>query len=401
MTRPQCDKVSDGIGWSDRARRVLACAIVMAVAACGDDSAMTAREYGEGNAPVRTVVAYVSADEAVARPILDAFTRESGIEVRARFDGEASKTTALAAMLRVERESPRADLFWSSEALAAPELAREGVLAPWRSRRADALPEQLRGEAGRWYGFSPRMRVLVFDPARTSLPATAFDLSSLNSAGLAGRVAIADPRFGTTRAHIAAFAAMLEQRSPGAFEAWASACADANMLIVAGGNAAVVDAVLRGEAAFGLTDSDDYYAAKCGGGSLSALPLRQFGDGVTGGGPMLIPNTLSLVSGAPHAAEAAELMDFLLSDRVARWLHASRSGNFIVEVDGASGAAASPALDPPAGLQLIDAACEARLDRAALEQAVDHFIFDEGAALEWADRAPAVLRRACEGKASR
>lgn len=116
---------------------------------------------------------------------------------------------------------------------------------------------------------------------------------------------------------------------------------------------------------------------------------------------MLIPNTLSLVSGASHAAEAAELMDFLLSDRVARWLHASRSGNFIVEVDGASGGAASAPLDPPAGLQLIDAACEARLDRAALEQAVDHFIFDEGAALEWADRAPAVLRRACEGKASR
>ncbi len=42
--------------------------------------------------PAREVVVYVSTDEAIARPILEAFTQESGIAVRARYDSENAKT---------------------------------------------------------------------------------------------------------------------------------------------------------------------------------------------------------------------------------------------------------------------------------------------------------------------
>ena len=61
------------------------------------------------------VVIYVSADETIARPILDAFEASTGVRVRPVFDTEATKTTGLVSRLLTERDRPRADLFWSSE----------------------------------------------------------------------------------------------------------------------------------------------------------------------------------------------------------------------------------------------------------------------------------------------
>ncbi len=344
------------------------------------------------------VVAYVSADEAVARPILAAFTAETGIEVQARFDGEQSKSVALAGMLRQERESPRADVFWSSECLAAAELGREGITAPWRSRRADALPEPLHGEAGRWYGFAPRMRVLVFDPSRSGIESVPRSMMAIAAKGLVGRVAIADPRFGTTRGHVAVFAGALERESPGAYAEWLDGFAANKPLLVNGGNAAVVDAVVRGEAAFGLTDSDDFYAFASDGASLGVVAIRQREEPGEGAGPLLIPNTVSLIANAPHAEEASALMDFLLSAKVTRWLHESRSGNLVPQgLDVASAREVSP----PAGLPLLVSAGVVAAGQQVIESAPDCVYFDEFIALDGAEAAVAALRAACLGGANR
>lgn len=344
------------------------------------------------------VVAYVSADEAVARPILAAFTAETGIEVQARFDGEQAKSVALAGMLRQEREAPRADVFWSSECLVAAELGRAGVTAPWRSRRADALPEPLHGEAGRWYGFAPRMRVLVFDPARTSIESVPHSMMALAAKGLAGRVAIADPRFGTTRGHVAAFAGALERESKGAYAQWLAGFAANKPLLVNGGNAAVVDAVVRGEAAFGLTDSDDFYAAASDGASLGVVAIRQRDTPGEGAGALLIPNTVSLIANAPHAEEASALMDFLLSAKVTRWLHESRSGNLVPQgFDLASAEGGKPL----AGLPLLARAGMVAVGQQVIESAPNCVYFDEFIAVDGADAAVAALRAACVGGANR
>lgn len=371
---------------------LLAAVGLLSLVSCGDDSQRAADEQESQPLPEREVVVYVSADEAVARPILDAFTAESGIKVRVRFDGENAKTTALAGMLRQERDAPRCDVFWSSESLALARLGRETLTAPWRSRRADALPDGLHGESGRWYGFAPRMRVLVFDPARTASESIPQSMMDLAQPGMAGRVAIADPRFGTTRTHVAALAALMDRDSPGAFAKWIDAFAANQPLLVAGGNAAVVDAVFRGEAMFGLTDSDDFYAAVGDGASLAVVPIRQFTAGREGGGPLLIPNTVALVSGAPHPEEASELMDFLLRREVTWWLHQSRSGNFVptdLQEDGNFHRAA------PTGIPEFPPAQAAIAGRERLEKASDCIYPDESGSLESEELAVANLLKAC------
>ncbi|MEM8866586.1 MAG: hypothetical protein AAGF31_13675, partial [Planctomycetota bacterium] len=102
------ESVPQGLGESWRPWRLgglfcLAVATVI-VAGCGEP------------AP-QEVVVYTALDEEFSKPIFDAFTRQTGIEVRARFDTESTKTVGLAEAIRAERDRPRCDLFWNNEAL--------------------------------------------------------------------------------------------------------------------------------------------------------------------------------------------------------------------------------------------------------------------------------------------
>ncbi len=383
--------------------------VALSLVGCGQGEGASGLPEAGGEVPAREVVVYVSTDEAIARPILDAFTAESGIAVRARYDGENAKTTALAAMLRDERDAPRADVFWSGECFAPAQLGREGVMTAWRSQRGDRFPDFLRGEAGKWYGFAPRIRVLVYDPRQTSseqLPKSMIDLASPLALEL-GRfvskpsIAIADPRFGTTRGHIGAFASGMESREAGSFAKWLVGFSSNRPLILSGGNAAVVDAVVRGQAQFGLTDSDDVYAAVANGANLAMIPIRQFPLGEVGGGPMRVPNSVSLVAGAPNPVEANALILFLLQPMVTKWMHDSRSGNLIVAeieaIDLESGGATQPLVPPPANLALM----QPEVLRIRIDAVEDPFQYDEAMTLESIDSSVALLRQSCLAQGSK
>jgi len=268
------------------------------------------------------VVVYVSTDEAIAREVLDAFTSQTGVQVLMVGDTEARKTFGLVDRLKNERHAPIADVFWSSEGIGMIMLESAGCLAQHVSEASMDWPEQWRSPDGRWYAFSPRPRVLVFDPemvSATALPATWIDLQDPR---WRNQIAVADPRFGTTGGHLAA---MRSWMGASLWSAWIDAMAAQNLLILPGGNAAVVDAVRRGEVMLGATDADDVYAANQEGASLAFTPLRH--GSLPGEGAMLMPNTVAILAGAPHPREAALLMDWLLSENVARLLAESVSGN--------------------------------------------------------------------------
>ena len=296
---------------------------------CGDgERAQDAR----AGLPPREVVVYVSADEAVARPILAAFERDTGIRVSARYDTEASKATALAAMLKAERNAPRADCVWSGETLTTADLAAQGVLAPHRGLRADRVADGCRGGSGRWYAFAARPRVLVYRPSATAPSSLPRSWADVAHGTWSGTIAMADPRFGTTRGHMIAMSMLPDGRG----EAWIDALAGRAPIVLAGGNAAVVDAVWRGEATIGMTDEDDVRAARAQGADVEciALPIVEGGDPAEGA--VVTPATLALVAGGPNPAEATAFMEWMLAPQVEAWLAASRSGNTpIADPEGA------------------------------------------------------------------
>ncbi|HVZ93828.1 MAG TPA: extracellular solute-binding protein [Phycisphaerales bacterium] len=281
-------------------------------------------------APTREVVLYVSADDVIARPIVERFERETGIRVRMQGDTEATKTTGLVQRLRSERESPRADVFWSSEVFLTIALARDGLLAPFDDPSLADWPASMRDPQRRWHGFGLRARVLVYNTSRVKpdeAPREMLDLAA--NARWRGRVVMARPAFGTTRGHMAALVAMWGEPAARQFLEMLHE-QDVRLL---DGNSAVVRAVTSGEADVGLTDTDDVWSGQKLGWPVDLVYIRH--DRQRGGGngepvragPLLIPNTVSIINGAPHPEEARELARYLLGEGVERMLAESDSRN--------------------------------------------------------------------------
>ena len=266
------------------------------------------------------VTIYVSADEHVAREVFAAFTKKTEIKVLWVGDSEASKTTALVNRLRLEKDIPVADVFWSSEILGMIQLANENLLAAHHSSVADSWPVQHRDASNRWFGFSPRARVIAYDPTRvqeSTLPEYWWSY---------GEAAMADPRFGTTGTHLAVMASFDDQ-----FSEFVDSLRGERFL---GGNAATLQAVIDGTATLAMTDTDDVHAAIARGASV-AMHFPRHHDGA-GGGTLLIPNTVGIIQGCDHPRLAAAFVDFILSDEVAVLLARSTSHNIPLQPSVAS-----------------------------------------------------------------
>lgn len=270
------------------------------------------------------VILYCAQDQTYAEPLLKQFEQETGIRVKAVYDSEAVKTVGLANRLLAERSHPQCDVFWGNEELRTRLLAAQDVFR----------------ETNGWAAFGHRSRRIVVNtnlvslaeptpsPSQEGSPNTTRpDISSppgrgqgwvapsslwdLTNAIYRGKVALAYPQFGTTGTHMHA----LRQRwGETNWLAWCRALV-ANQAKLVDGNSVVVKLVGRGEAAIGLTDSDDILAGEREGLPIAALPhVRGLGE------ILLIPNTVAITRNAPHPAAAEKLFDWLQTPTVARRL---------------------------------------------------------------------------------
>lgn len=242
------------------------------------------------------IVVYASVDEVYARPLLEDFARRSGLRVLPVFDTEEAKTLGLVHRLLAERKQPQCDVFWAGDCVRSALLKKEGVLEPYAPQAAADIPAAWRDPDHAWTGFAARARVIVYntktvkDPPRT--------LAALSEPKWRGRVALANPMFGTTANHFAAL---------GETGALALAAAlKANDARVVGGNSHVRDLVARGDCDLGLTDSDDVWIGKDRGDAIDMVYPDQDGDGT-----LAIPNSAALVRGAPHPENAKRFIEHL------------------------------------------------------------------------------------------
>jgi iron(III) transport system substrate-binding protein len=334
------------------------------------------------------VVLYVSADEHVARQVINAFEQQTGVRVLMVGDTEVKKTTGLVERLRNEKSKPQADVFWSSEIFMTIELAEEGLFdkfelatgvptaesssfttdSPQPSRDSPLPPARYRDPQGRWYGFAGRARVIAYAPDRLADDEVPKTWMALTQDRFRGRIVMADPRFGTTGGHLAAMKTYWDRHvMPGYYAAFLDGLADNKVRLLAGGNAAVVDAVVRGEADLGMTDSDDVWAAQAQGHNIELIyPNHSTEMDERGIGTLLIPNTVALIKGAPHPVQARQLMAFLLSEHVERLLVESPSHNMPLRPSLAD---AYPQYAIPDPLQ-VDYHQAAKMRSAAIQQAM-------------------------------
>lgn len=252
------------------------------------------------------VIVYTSVDQPLSEPVFRDFEKRRGIEVKAVYDVEASKTTGLVNRLLAEADHPQADVFWSSEVIQTLGLAKAGVLAGYHSPESEGIAESLQDPRNRWTGLGIRGRVILINRDLVGEEALPHSLSDLFDGRFEGReVGMALPLFGTTLTHAAVlYESLGRYRAVQLFRK-----IKASGVRIFDGNARVAALVADGSLKAGLSDTDD--ALRWIG---KGAPLKMILPETIEEGGLFIPGTVSLVAGARHPSEARLLIDDLLSE---------------------------------------------------------------------------------------
>lgn len=118
--------------------------------------------FGAAHAADELVV-YSARNEQLIKPLFDAYTKETGTQIKFLTGSEG----ALLEKLKTEGASTPADLLLTVDAGNLWLAANEGVLAKVPSKTLDAnIPAHLRDPDGQWYGLSVRARTIAYNTSK-------------------------------------------------------------------------------------------------------------------------------------------------------------------------------------------------------------------------------------------
>jgi iron(III) transport system substrate-binding protein len=330
----------------------LLCLLVPALAGCWNTSS-------------KEVVVYSALDREFAEPVLNEFSRNSGIRVLAKYDDESTKTVGLTNALMQEAGRPRCDVFWNNEIINTLRLEQKGLLEAYHSPVADGYPAMYRSADGTWHGFAARARILIVNTKLVEESRRPKSIYDLTNSKWKGKIGIARPIAGTTATHVACLFAVLGEEKAKAFFRELKE----NDVQILGGNKQVAQAAASGQIAFGLTDTDDaIIELERGGPVMIVYPDREPYEL----GTLFIPNTLAIIKGSPHPDRAKRLVDFLLSPAAEGMLARGASAQIPLNPD----AHAPPRVETPKTVKAMaaDFAAAAKQWEAALRFIEQEFL---------------------------
>lgn len=116
--------------------------------------------FGASTSHAEQVVVYSARIEQLIKPMFDAFTKETGIDVKFVTDKEGP----LLARLKAEGKNTPADMLITVDAGNLWEAAQEGMLRPVESKTLETnVPAYLRDPQNRWFGLSVRARTIIYN----------------------------------------------------------------------------------------------------------------------------------------------------------------------------------------------------------------------------------------------
>ena len=262
----------------------------------------------------KQVVVYTAVSEEVAKPIFGAFTRQTGIEVVAKYEAAAG---GLARTLEAERDQPQADIFWNNELLQTLRLKQDGLLRQ-QPLEADAKYDAAdRSPDYDWRAFAARARVIIVNKNLVKEPRWPKSIEDLTDPQWYDQVGVGKPLTGPSATHAAALFSVWGDEKAKKFYAGVKK----NCRIVSDGKRVAQD-VARGALAFGLTNSDDAMIEKENGAPVEIIypdqPKAEGPDAEDDGaiGTLFIPNTVALIEGSPNPTAGHAMAEFLLTSLV-------------------------------------------------------------------------------------
>ncbi|CAH1671479.1 Iron uptake protein A2 [Chelatococcus asaccharovorans] len=255
------------------------------------------------------VTLYTTREPGLIKPLLDAFTEKSGVQVKTLFVKDG-----LAERVATEGANSPADVLMTVDFGNLIDLVDKGVVQPVKSDALNAaIPANLRDADGRWFALSTRARVLYASKDRTDLKS--FTYEDLADPKWKGKVCI---RAGQHPYNTALIANMIAKVGAAKTEEWLKGV-KANLARKAGGgDRDVARDILGGICDVGLANS--YYVGLMRSGAGGPDQVK-WGEAINvvlptfeKGGTHVNVSGAAVAKNAPHAANAVKLLEFLVSD---------------------------------------------------------------------------------------
>jgi iron(III) transport system substrate-binding protein len=286
---------------------IAAIVIALITASCGSDR--TEEPGAQNGSPTATdpgpkkITVYSGRNEKLVAPLLEQFTRDTGIEVSVRYADSA----ALAAQIAEEGPRSPADVFFSQDAGALGALSKRGLVGAAPTEAVKLVDAKYRSKDNTWVGVSGRARVIAYNPQRVpdaEIPKTVFALTDPKWKGRIG--------FAPTNASFQSFVtAMRIQAGEVRTKEWLTGL-KANEPKTFPGNGPVVAAVDEGKVDLGLVNHYYLYERAAAVGQDKVMAKNGF---TTNGDPGALINVagVGILKSTKAPAASATFVNYLLS----------------------------------------------------------------------------------------
>jgi iron(III) transport system substrate-binding protein len=275
-------------------------------------------------ANAQTVNVYTTREPALLNPVLEAFTRDTGIKVNSVFlkDG-------LEERIKAEGANSPADVMIMVDAARLISAAQAGITQPIESAEViGEVPAHLRDEKNNWVALTQRTRVVYASKDRVAQNSITYE--ELADPKWKGRICI---RSGQNDYNNSLFGAAVARMGEAKAETWLTGIKANLARKPAGGDRDVARDIQAGLCDIGVGNT--YYV----GLMLNREPDRKpWGEAIkvlqstfAGGGTHVNISGAAIARNAPNKAEAVRLISYMLGEK-AQALYAN--GNFEYPVRG-------------------------------------------------------------------
>ena len=283
-----------------------------------------------GSVRAATLTLYSAQHQQMVETVIAAFTRQTGITVKARY-GEAPE---IASQIAREGASSPADIYFTENSPELVLLDGKGLLAPVAADSLAQVPAKYSAADGRWIGVFARENVLDFNRSmmrEDRLPASLLDLAKPE---WKGKIAFAP----TDADFLPLVAAVSALKGQAATVQWLQGL-KANGQVF-DDDEGVVAAVDRGAVAVGIINSY-YFERQRAETGASHSAIHHFTDGDVGA--LVNVSGAAVLRSSRNAAAAQRFIAFLVSKPVQSMV---AKADIDFEYPLAAGIAANPALKP-------------------------------------------------------
>jgi iron(III) transport system substrate-binding protein len=279
---------------------------------------LTAADLAANVAAAAEINIYSRRQAVLMKPILNAFTKRTGIRVNVVY-----MKRGMISRLKAEGRNTPADMVLTTDAARLIKVQQAGLLRSIKSTVLDKnIPAQYRHPEGYWYGLTIRARPIMYNPAKVK-PADLTGYEGLADKKWRGRICI---RSSSNVYNLSLISSIVAHAGKAKAQAWADSFVKNFARKPAGGDRDQIRALAAGQCDIAIANT--YYLAglaksKSERDRTAAARTRIFWPNQKGRGAHVNVSGAGITKYAKNAANALKLLEWLSGEEAQR-LYANR-----------------------------------------------------------------------------